>query len=744
MIYVASVAPYAIKAGVKGIHQTNIKDIRAKLPDDPKISKMDVLCLSDKDITSLQGKSLINDIKRRHEDIRVLIIYRSESNGKLIPSDANITKVKVSKLSSETVERTINNFIDGMDISSKETTTFSNDDIDENAVLSKKTKKREFSPKPKEEKKKSTGWGLFRRSNSDENLPDTKRSKTSKKFDDYDDDDDNDIDDLNDLSLSSEEVETLRKEAMLPTDYETPENINSYNIDSEPIVEDNINIEITQKGFPTEMPEPRRVESNIDIKQSISMEERIQNISMYDGYEVIKKALTIDTLNRALIKEDTEYAGCKFTLEQWDREILDISRRTNTSPEEKFRLIRELGFKRSERTGTLNNKLMEKISSMMTTITLTCEKEVKVKVEEIRRGLAAVVDMQYVNASEEESRKLLDERNKLIVELKETLMNIVEIYKLMNFSVEEFILQQGEGLPSKNDFIANQFVLEKELFIPANAGRLAAKISSDLHNNLLTFSQMEKSVESLITIVFKLIDKDSAIIQEAEERYKRLRAVRVEETVTLTHILKNILRVFVGPDNVGVTSTALTFAGLRARRHNTILIDLRNSDDKLIKYGVESMDLQDFLQSNIQDHFVVCKGYAKDILNLDDILMRLETKVDYYSSINILLDNNQVDFVNRAVEKALSVNIVTDSAIQNVEKVRMFLTKFYPENVGTKLVVIDAAVERLEFLQKINADENIYQLIGLPYMTSMRACSIRQEPPYEREDISTIFEEAFR
>lgn len=743
MIYAASLASYLKKAKIEGLFQSSIRDIRAKLPDDPRTSKMDVIVLAEKDVTSLQGKRILTEIPKRHEDITVVYIYQAEENGGLLSEGPKIHKFRLSKISAETVGRVMGKVLEGLDISSADKRVFTNEDA-EAEVKGEESKSKGFfgflSSKNKKDSKETKNK-IRRPGGGKVEFEDTGFIKNEYP-EESEIEIDSDMQELQKHALSPQEI-AQREQGIADEDEEAVviySGESDTQEDTYPEVEQQPELEFSN----TEMPKRNPPVQESRKPEHISLQERIERVNFGDAYDLIKTSLSRSELNRDLLQQDAEYAGCKYVLEQWDREILQLSRDSSISAEERFSKIRELAFKRTERKGTANNKLMQYMSVIMNTVTEVCQKTINEKSDELRKSLATVIDVQVVNATEQEMAKLIGERNKVIVELREYLADIVNIYQVMDISVSDMINSQTEDLPSANTFVNNQFALEKDLFVPQNASMLTARILNDLRDNLLKFSQMENLLQSLIGSVFNLIDKDSAIIQEQEKRYQMLRDVRVEETVIITNVLKNALRIFVGPNEAGVTSTALTWAGLRARRQNTILIDLREDNSKLTNYGESPMDMNEFLDGNEQRHFVVLKGKLNSKLDLEELINRLSKKTDYYSSINLIFDDSQVAYVNRCVDSALSVNIITNSTISNVEKTKMFMTDFMPSNVGIKIVAIDPAVERLEFLQKLDVDQYVSQVIGIAYMKDMRQCAIRNEHPYERQVIADTFEEAFR
>ena len=86
--------------------------------------------------------------------------------------------------------------------------------------------------------------------------------------------------------------------------------------------------------------------------------------------------------------------------------------------------------------------------------------------------------------------------------------------------------------------------------------------------------------------MFKLCEEDATIIEYQQKLINLLRAQRVEDVVIVDNVIKNSLRIFVGPADTGVTATAVTWSGVVSRRQNTLLLDL-TGNSKLRQYGLE-------------------------------------------------------------------------------------------------------------------------------------------------------------
>lgn len=794
MIFACALAKSLKLAKFEGVQQSSLKEITEKLAEDPDITRMQVVALTDQDVTSIAGKRLCDSLKRKHSKIIVCYMYKAESNADKIGAGDNVFKQRLSKISPETVKRTMSRFLDGVDINTDEVVKLSNDSIPDIDSRDKEKKKSGFfdmfkkstPSKPKKDSSRNipnsrtTGNADVlpkvqhkrkRRVQEEEDINELPSELRSKVIGNDTDEDlevfsssvsedeailiDDTFDDQPVMANQSGRIRSHKSDVNDDEVYIANEEYSdtvSEKQEQEAVVSHAANINSTDlqatinlNGL--QMPNPRKADKMYLDKSNLNIpafEDRMVRMHIEDTYDFIAGSMQKSSITRELLNTDTEFANCTLLLEQWDKEMGSIYTDMEMSPKERWNRIRELAYKRTEKAGVLNSKIANKVGCMISTITSVCERSVTNEIDEIRKGIASVIDAQVVNLREEEVSKLVEERNDIANRLRETLMTIVEIYKLMDVNVEDILEAQADGLPSNNSMITNQLALERDNFIPENSGLLAAKVLEDLKDGLVKFSQMERSLQSLILDVFKLIDKDSTIIKEQEERYRKLKAVRVEETVTITNVLKNVLRVFIGPNEAGTTATALTWAGLRSRRQNTLLIDARPDNMRTTNYGEAPTEAMGYLNSNGRDHFKVLKLNSTTPMDIDELLAILETKTDYFGSINIILDDTQVDIANRCIDKALAVNVITNSTVGNIERTKKVIGELRPENVGLKIVAIDPVVERMEFIQNLSAQDSIFKLVSISYLREIRACGLRREAPYLRETIATVFEEAFR
>ncbi|WP_229717255.1 hypothetical protein, partial [Paenibacillus aceti] len=124
--------------------------------------------------------------------------------------------------------------------------------------------------------------------------------------------------------------------------------------------------------------------------------------------------------------------------------------------------------------------------------------------------------------------------------------------------------------------------------------------------------------------------------------------------VIVDSIVKNSLRIFVGPEDTGRTATALTWAGVISRRQNILLPDL-TGESKLRQYGVEPMALDTFLEQRLEQQFVCVEGNLNQMLErVDEVVAELKTRLNYYAHIHVILDAGQSELLSHLAPSALS------------------------------------------------------------------------------------------
>lgn len=484
----------------------------------------------------------------------------------------------------------------------------------------------------------------------------------------------------------------------------------------------------------------------IKLHKVKTLEERIKECTSFSDWNLFKNLLDKDTIVRDLMTENNQFAETISMLRNVEQEIITIFKDENKTSEQKFEEIRELGIKRSGYKASWNNMITEKVMSILATMTTSAESIIHSRIREITSALDKFSSNTklYYKEDKEKLDKLIKERLDLQFQLHELSKSLITVYQSMDETVNDIIKSFDNELPSENTYINEIYKTSKNIFTPINAPQLATKLMSDLQKNRISLSALEKTIQEVIAKVFQLCELDETIILHQNKLIKLLEANNVEDVVIVDTILKNALRLYIGPYEVGTRATAITWAGILSRRHNSLLIDLTGSN-KFRSYGIEPVTLENFLNNRIQEQFLCVEG---DLLStsakIEDVIAELKTRLNYYPYINIILEASQTSLIKILAEHALSVTYITDCTTRGNTLLGNAIDNITIENIARKIVLIDPPTDEMSILQELNMDPLVTKLITLPHLSKMKACSIKSLPPFNDRDITSIFEKSFR
>ncbi|QUI25112.1 hypothetical protein HZI73_23680 [Vallitalea pronyensis] len=516
---------------------------------------------------------------------------------------------------------------------------------------------------------------------------------------------------------------------------------------SEPLVEEPT--QVSEEPVERENSQPQRpVTEYIQPEQSSPSkmtEERIKACIQFSDWDLFKRLMTKDTIVSDLMLQNNDYAMTINMLSKLDQDIVAIFKDDQKTVEERFSAIKEIGIKRSNYRVKQNSIISEKIASILTTITVSAETMIHQRLHDITSALNQydASDKRLYRQNKETLEALIDQRMTLQFELHELSKNLITIYQSMDATVNQIIGSFDSSLPSDNTYVNEIYKTSAQIFTPINAPKLAAKLMSDLQKNRISLSALENLIQEVVSKVFYLCEMDESIITHQSKLIKLLESQNVEDVVIVDTILKNTLRLYIGPSDVGTRATTITWAGILSRRQNTLLIDL-SGHAKFKDYGIGSITLEHFLEHAIQEHFVCVEGHLLRASELEPIIIQLKKRLHYYPYINIILDTSQADLIKELANHALSITYISDCTNRSNALVKQSHEHITLHNIAKKIVLIDPTIDEMLILRDLSMDPLITKLIMLPYLSKIKSCVIKAQPPYLDPEIRTIFEEAFR
>ena len=754
MIYSISAGPYLKKAFEGQVNQTDINTVREQLLRDPESTGMDAVVLTNKEVVGMQNKATIDAVINRNRNIAVVYLYIDERDGALLPNEAGIFKAKVSKVNVTSVREHVTKALEKTSISERKTSIATRD----NRTVSKRF------------------FGNFGKKDKVTNSiiveePDETNIKTKNKHDEF--------------SLSAEEAEELRNQQRrvaadgLET-IETGEELEEYDPakngdhvveEYEGIYEQERDKELSDKRKLTishdndddnkvvavedkidmkqfeviPRTEPKPVEEAKQVKPDKTIDERIKDLMEFNNWDGLTKELQVEQIKRDLVKNNIKYSSAISMLEYLNGQIMEILNNPGMPWEEKLDEIRELGAKRANHKATCNNEAITMLQNSMDSVVTIAKMAIEKRIADIELSMEATRSAKLFFEDRDKIEALKKERLECIVELVELTENAINIIAVADNSVAQLLREMQEDVPTESTRINKALSQYAYLFVPENTATLVNAVAGSLQSHRMTMTVIEKSLKAIILKIFEFCKLDNTIIERQEEFIKILSCERVEYAVNVTNVMKSVLKVFIGPNKSGVTATAVTYAAVNSRVHNTVIMDLRPGKPRLTRYGYDPVPIEEFMTKEINEHFLTVQGNPlKDLTDVDAIVNDLTMKVKYYESIVVILDETQGDVLRRLSDYALIANFVTNNEVDSMDTTKELVTAFDTvPNIARKLVVNSPVIDSIETYRRCGCDPTKMAMAQIPYLKEMQHCSIKQLRPADNSTIASVFERVF-
>lgn len=481
-----------------------------------------------------------------------------------------------------------------------------------------------------------------------------------------------------------------------------------------------------------------------EVELPKSLEQKLLEMGQFADFQFFKQALSKDAVLSDLLSQNSQYAELVNILDSLDNKVADVFKDTSLTVEERFEMLKQIGMERATYSGLENHLIAEKFGAVMDAVIQSAEATVDARIERMREALGVVSSVKLLYDDQAVLEELIEKRLGMQAELMELSKDIIEIYMAMDRSVNEIVERMDDETPYRNAYLNKAVKPIREMFVPQNIATVTSKLLGDLQQNRVALSIIEDKIKQLLTLVFQLCEEDATIIDYQQRLIRLLRAQRLEEVVVVNNLIKHALRIFVGAPDTGSTATALTWSGVQARRHNTLLLDL-SGRSKIGQYGMDTVSLDDFLANRLERPFLCVEGRLDDDAErVDEVVAELKTRLHYYAYLNVLVDASQIDLLARLAESALAVHFITDCSPRGIAVMRETITAFREDNIARKVILIDPPMEPLKLLSELSVDPLLAKLIVLPRLQHIRLCSLQRKRPFDSREIVEVFEEAFR
>lgn len=489
---------------------------------------------------------------------------------------------------------------------------------------------------------------------------------------------------------------------------------------------------------PEELPPPEKP----------TMEEMLTNFKSLSDWRLIRRELERDNLKARLIMENSEYAGMVSMMDILEVKIQEVWTNPHLDPTEKYKRITSFGQDRAALQGNHNNILVTRFLDLFNkvcAIATTCVEQrmttISTAISKIQTDKDALLE-EIIAGEKDPTQKLYD----YVQEMANTTSELCQLLEfLRGESMNGYADRLNEHLPSDNDYINSMLNKTQNMFMPENTPSLFNRILEAVQTGDVALSAVESKIEALMRSVFNTLTQLQKVSDYHVLAAQSLMANHVENVVIRDTILKDCFRVICGTPNTGLTATAITYAEMRARTHNILVVDL-TGHGQYARYGYSTHNLDTFLVERIQEKLCVVEGPREyDAEKIALMLNELKTRLTYYAELYVILDSRDADKIDQIGREALTVDIITNCTTESLEFTKQaYQTVKQLPNTAKRLVAIDCPIDLYQLAVKLGIDVGSTRFIPIPYLRAMRNGGLTGTHPISIEDTLVVFQEAYK
>ena len=727
MIYAFELASTLRKGfGRDKVFSSQINKICEQMPLDPEISKMDTVVLSSKDLKGLNRGKVQTALLTKNPSVTFIYVWSKKGEEDLIDTPF---KVELKKVTPDSLYSAVNEIISDTLIKSGRLNA---DDSDSSIAIPKplkpKFKASQFGRKDVEETEEAeevvikidpiTGLHYYNDDITDEMIycDETGRQLTpaeiqiakdkiamehkgEEKEDSSSDDGDDDFEDI-DIDLDAEDNDKLK-----------PATIN--------LIKDAM---APEEEVAEEVPAPIAVDKSTELKNEI------ESIKSFNNWGALNDALQETSIFAELIANDADYNGTIKVLESLEVQMLDIMQNPRLTADEKFDKLLDLGRDKTTTKGIANSLMVDKVISIIHNLSAEVGSIAKTIVNKNYKAIDAAASVDRIVLDDTANNEVIDAAVKAEISLLNTKKEISSLYSVMNKTVQDTTKNLTSGLPSENELINQIIGMSDEYFTPKNTKDLFHRMLEALEENKNTFVQADESVNKLLDKLNDVAIKYREVIKYQSERILLLKANRVEDIVIMDTALKPTMQLFVGESGSGVTSTVLARTGVIARgAKNVVVIDL-SKKAKFEDYGVEPETWENFSENRLNREFLCVT--APEIIDIDEIVDHLKTRLDNYGSINIILSPEQISEAAMLAGDSLTLNFISDCTPRNMVVMQEAIGALSSiSNIARKVVLVNPVQDPISCCRTLGVELGNTKLITIPYLPEMKECLVNKTQP---------------
>lgn len=737
MIYSFELASLLRKGfGRDKVFSSQINKICEQMPLDPEISKMDTVVLSSKDLKGLNRGKVQTALLTKNPNVTFIYIWSKKGEEDLIDTPF---KVELKKVTADSLYSAVNEIISDTLIKSGKLNA---DDSDSAIAIPKplkpKFKASKFGKKDEDEVEETeevvvkidpiTGLHYYNDDITDEMI--------------YCDEDGRRLTPA-EVQIAKDKLAAEKKEEAGSNDgREDDDGFEDIDIDLDDDsntsgIEEKVALYSVKEAMIPEQEEEEVKEQPV-INKSMELKNEIESIKSFNNWEALNDALQETSIFAELIANDADYNGTLKVLESLEVQMLDIMQNPRLSADEKFDKLLDLGRDKTTTKGITNSIMVDKLISIIHNLSAQVGSIAKGIVDKNYKAIDAAAAVDRIVLDDTANNEVIDAAVKAEVSLLNTKKEIASLYSVMNKTVQDTTKGLTSGLPSENELINQIIGMSDEYFTPKNTKDLFHKMLEALEENKSTFVQADESVNRLLDKLNDVAIKYREVIKYQSERILLLKANRVEDIVIMDTALKPTMQLFIGESGSGVTSTVLARTGVIARgAKNVVIIDLSRKA-KFADYGIETETWENFSENRVNREFICVT--APEIIDIDEILSHLKTRLDNYGSINIILSPEQISEAAMLAGDSLTLNFISDCTPRNMVVMQEAIGALSSiPNIARKVILVNPVQDPISCCRTLGVELGNTKLITIPYLPEMKECLVNKTQPAMYPEIRGAF-----
>ena len=737
MIYAFDLASTLRKGfGRDKVFSSQINKICEQMPLDPEVSKMDTVVLSSKDLKGLNRGKVQTALLTKNPNVTFIYVWNKKGEEDLIDTPF---KVELKKVTPDSLYSAVNEIISDTLIKSGKLNA---DDSDSAIAIPKplkpKFKASQFGKKDIEETEEAeevvikvdpiTGLHYYNDDITDEMIycDETGRQLTPAEIQIAKD------------KIAMEKKEEAGNESSNGNDNDDFEDID-IDLEDESGAKDEAQASTVSLIKEAMAPEEEAVEeAPAAVDKSTELKNEIESIKSFNNWGALNDALQETSIFAELIANDADYNGTIKVLESLEVQMLDIMQNPRLTADEKFDKLLDLGRDKTTTKGIANSLMVDKVVSIIHNLSAEVGSIAKTIVNKNYKAIDAAAAVDRIVLDDTANNEVIDAAVKAEISLLNTKKEISLLYSVMNKTVQDTTKNLTSGLPSENELINQIIGMSDEYFTPKNTKDLFHRMLEALEENKNTFVQADESVNKLLDKLNDVAIKYREVIKYQSERILLLKANRVEDIVIMDTALKPTMQLFVGESGSGVTSTVLARAGVIARgAKNVVILDLSRKA-KFADYGIEAETWENFSENRVNREFLCVQ--APEIIDIDEILSHLKTRLDNYGSINIILSPEQISEAAMLAGDSLTLNFISDCTPRNMVVMQEAIGALSSiPNIARKVVLVNPVQDPISCCRTLGVELGNTKLITIPYLPEMKECLVNKAQPAMYPEIRGAF-----